>query len=532
MVSQQPVFRASGAGFRTPRIALLPQALVVLGMLLTATFLGLYVSRQQTVRIALLVGAATLVTSLALHSYRALFLASAVWLGALGSVRRMFAIRGLLPDIDPLFLVGQVIVVVLLLIAIRRGALERRTTMAKAVLAMCVLALLSSLNPLQGGPAVGVPGLLFFLMPMLWFWVGRALVDDRTMARYLAIVAGFAVFASGYGLSQTYFGFTWYDGAWAERSVRVGYNALIVEGHIRAFGTFASAAEYAVYLGIGLVLWLAIALRGLRIALLLPVLAFLGFAILLSSVRSVTVLCVVALGMMLAARAAVRMPVALAAGALAIVGLGFAAQGAAGVTFSDSRTAGLLQHQVDGLSDPTNEETSTLGAHMELMTGGFVQAARTPLGLGAGAVTHASARIIGKSRSTEVDPSNVAVGLGFPGLALYLVIAYCGMTTAYAVTRRRRDWLALAGLGILVMTSLQWFNGGHYAVTPMAWLLFGWYDRKSIEIADADAAAPAVGPEPPRSLRRHRRQPNQGVRGQVTARNTTLTRGDGEGLWT
>jgi O-antigen ligase len=71
------------------------------------------------------------------------------------------------------------------------------------------------------------------------------------------------------------------------------------------------------------------------------------------------------------------------------------------------------------------------------------------------------------------------VALGIPGLIAYAVILVAGLRRMYRLARSRRDPLAVVALGIVVVTTLQWFNGGQYAVAFLPWLAFGWADNAS-----------------------------------------------------
>jgi hypothetical protein len=89
------------------------------------------------------------------------------------------------------------------------------------------------------------------------------------------------------------------------------------------------------------------------------------------------------------------------------------------------------------------------------------------------------------------------VALGIPGLALYLVIAAVGLWRAYGLARKRRDFLSLALLGVVLVTSLQWFNGGQYAVAWIVWLAFGAVDAATMgehrpESSEVSRVGPAV----------------------------------------
>jgi hypothetical protein len=289
------------------------------------------------------------------------------------------------------------------------------------------------------------------------------------------------VLAAIYGLVQTLAGFPAWDQHWIEAVTANGsYAALNVGGVIRAFSSFSSSAEYASFLGLGVVIWFALARKKSLLLLALAAMSLLGIAIVLDSSRGIVVLGVVALGVMVAARAHLPLPTAAVAGVLAVVVLVLAIShfvpqhlGATG------GTAALINHQVGGLSQPLNPQSSTLRIHLQELARGLRSAFTNPLGHGTGSITLAASKFGGAAQGTEVDPANAAEAWGLSGLAAYLVIAFVGLTRAYRIATRRRDPLALAVLGVLVVTFLQWLNGGQYAVAWLPWLALGWVDART-----------------------------------------------------
>ncbi len=156
----------------------------------------------------------------------------------------------------------------------------------------------------------------------------------------------------------------------------------------------------------------------------------------------------------------------------------------------------LVQHQVQGLANPFNSDDSTLDGHFSEMLSGLRSTVTDPLGHGTGAVTIASSRYGGTAQGTEVDPSNLGVALGIPGLLGYIVVAAVGLFTAYEVAARRRRWWTLAALGLLVVTFLQWSNGGQYAVAWLPWLVLGWADRAEMNSSAVEGGSVVVTSPP------------------------------------
>lgn len=459
----------------------------------SARFLGPTVAYPM---IALLAG-------LVLLSPRQSVIRLLMWLAVLGSLRRLLVLAGASADNDPLLLVAPAVVCLLVLVAARKGAFRGRTPLTTGVFVLSGLAVASALNPLQSSIAVGLGGLLFVLVPMLWFWVGRGLVDDDLLDTILLLLRIVAVGAAIYGLFQVYRGLPPWDERWVQTR---GYAALQVRGgSIRPFASFASSSEYVGLLSVGLVLW---ALRLKDGSRLIPscVLVLLGWALVLASVRGALVAVPVALGVTFAAAAGWGPLRTLAAGILALFTLGLVVSSINPENVGGERTSALLSRQVTGLSDPFNPEESTLPAHLDLLVNGLKEGMRNPVGRGLGTVTIAADRFGSTNQTTETDPSNVAVALGLPGLLVYGFVVSLGLATAFRRARVRPDPRTLAVLAVALTMLFQWLSGGNYAVAPLPWLLLGWLDHLK-----------GARPQRRRS-RERRRQGHSGTVGQALIR--------------
>jgi hypothetical protein len=469
-------------------------------MVLAAITIAAALIHPGLIRPALLVALLPVVLAIGLRAPSALIYGLAVWLVALGLVRRLFDTTGPVSHSglgDALLLVEPVVIVILTVIAAQRGAFWFRTRLANAVLVLTVLAAVEALNPLQGSLLVGIGGWLFVLVPILALWIGRAMVDDRLLRRFFVFIAVLSVGAVIYGLFQQYRGFPSWDQAWIASS---GYNALHVGTAIRAFGTFASSAEYAAFLSIGVVICASGFTRRPAIPVLVAVGGLLAFGVFYDSSRGILILTAAALAVMWAAHRGFRPVPALCAGIVGVLALiafasHFSTQGSAPTT-ADSA---LVQHQLQGLGNPLNSRDSTLSAHFSEMITGLKSSITNPLGHGTGVVSIAASRYGGSALGTEVDPSNMGVALGLAGLISYLIVAALGLSTAYRVAAVRRNWWALAAIGVLVVTFLQWTNGGQYAVAWLPWLVLGWADRVAAEQATMEHGDAVIGPLP-RSL--------------------------------
>jgi hypothetical protein len=455
---------------------------------------GTLVADPDRLRLALAATALLLAAGVGFVAPRWLLFGIVVWLAALGFVRRLVTEIAPPGEADPLLVVAPVAILVLLLVSIDGGAFRLDTALSKAVLVLTALVLLGALNPLQGSVVAGLAGLLFVLMPTLSFWVGRGLCDDQTIKVVIGIVAIMGIAAAGYGLWQTLLGFPRWDAEWIRTS---GYDALDISGATRAFASFSSAQEYAYVLAIALATVLVFARRLPWLPVTICAVGLLGTALVLESSRGVIFTLVVALAVM--AAAALRLPgpavFAIAAVAVLVVTVGAGSLAPAGLRSPEQANSDperLVAHQLDGLADPLNPESSTLGLHLELFQEGLRSSLSEPFGQGLGVVSRAGEKFGELQLSTEIDPSNVAVALGIPGLAVYLVVVVLAFWSAYRLAIKRRDALSIVALAVVTITIFQWLNGGLYAVSMLTWLVLGWIDR-------AAARAPVAEPLPFRS---------------------------------
>jgi hypothetical protein len=438
------------------------------------------VAGYATVRLAVAACLVALAVVQWTEDWPALVVALTVWLVLFALLRRLLTEATGRVGADPLLLVAPIVFGLLVVSAYGAGALTRRTALTTAVLALGGLTVVQSVNVSQAPLLAGVAGLLFVLTPQLAFWPGRA-VGTAALERTLKVFAVLAIGVAGYGLWQTFVGLLPWDRRWV---VEAGYEALNVGGVIRAFGTSASSAEYASVAAVAIVCWLTlpIAKRSVTIAAV----AVLGAALVLASSRGPVVLLIVALAMVTAARFAVPAAVAIALTAAATLMVPVVATLLVPhATEAGAGTSALLQHQVEGLANPLDAESSTLIGHTELARQGLASAWHHPLGQGIGVISLGQ-KFGGADLSTETDLSNVAVAFGVLGIVVFGALVLLGLSRAYWIAARTRGPLALATVGILVVTTNQWLNGGMYGIAWLPWLLLGWLDRPDRAEGGAD----------------------------------------------
>jgi hypothetical protein len=399
--------------------------------------------------------------------------ATFTYLAFLELIRRVLIPIAPWTSADPLLLVAPIVATVLL---VKLFALESRRwapdLISKLVLAILIFTFAEVFNPAGGGIGPGLAGLLFLAAPLLWFFVGRELLDRDGVRRILKLVLCLGLVVALYGLWQTKVGEPPWDVNWL--NVTGGYSSLYVGNQLRPFGTFASSSEYALFLGAALAIALTFALRGKLIALAATPL--LVVALFLSSARGALVTAAFAIVVLIGLRTgrpAAAVAVTVLAAAAAFVGIHFAgpalsAQGAA--------SSSLVSHELTGITDPLNPNSSTLLIHLQLVISGFKSGISHPLGQGTAVTNGAAGTIAGSatsvSQATEVDLSNAFVSFGIGGGLLY---AFLVAAVLWRGVRRALggDAVVLGVLALLLVDLGQWQIGGDYALASLAWLMVG-----------------------------------------------------------
>lgn len=442
---------------------------------------GALVPSTEWLRPLFAAGVAVLLVNVGLRAPHVLIIGLLPWLVAVGTLRRVLApFSPARAGGDPLLLVGAVAWMIVAMTAFRRGALTGRTPLANAVLALTLALIASAVNPAQGSLLVGLGGILLVVVPMLAFWVGRKILDERTVAVVIRVIAFLAILSAIYGLAQSFVGLPPWDQRWVATTERDGYTAInVVTGIPRAFGSFSAASEYATFLALGLVSLIA-RIRKLRVLpfVLGPVI-LIAVALWFESSRGVVVLSVAALALMLCASRGVELGRSLVVGAALVATIPLAITHFAPNQFDGTSSAQLTAHQVEGLSDPFGK-TSTLPGHISRVVYGLGEGFSNPIGRGVGSITIAAGKYGGTQSGTEGDPGNAGIAAGLLGVLAYLAVLVLGVRAAYSLARTRRDAISLAALGLIVVTFLQWLNGGQYAVAFVPWLMLGWVDATTV----------------------------------------------------
>jgi hypothetical protein len=426
----------------------------------------------ELIRLMLALVIALLLCTMALLRPALAVTATVVYLVVMEFLRRLLIPIAPWISADPLLLVGPLVAVVLL---IKLFVLDSRRwapdLISKLVLVLLAVTFVEVFNPAGGGIGPGLAGLLFMAGPVLWFFPGREVLGKREVTVVLTLVLILGSLLAMYGLWQTQVGLPSWDANWLNTS---GYISLNVGNQLRPWGTFASSSEFALFLAAALAIAVAFALRGRMVTLI--VMPLLALALFLSSARAPLVTAafaiVVLIGLRTGRPAAAAAVVAVAAVA-AFAGIHFARST---LSTQNSASSALVSHEVNGITDPLNPNSSTLLIHLQLVVKGFKSGLHHPLGQGTAVTNGAAGTISGSATSvkqaTEVDLSNAFVAYGVAGGLLYgLLVA---MVLWRGIRRAFSGDVAMMGvLALLIVDLGQWQIGGDYALSALAWLLIG-----------------------------------------------------------
>lgn len=426
---------------------------------------------------------ATSLIALSLWSRPTGIVTTLAYLIFMGDYRRYAGFLQGYPSSDPLLLVGPIAVFFLSALVFVDGKAKRVSTLGALVVVFSLLMAAEVFNPEQGGVAVGFAGALFYFIPMLWFWIGRAYGTTaltEQLSRRLIIPA--AVCTAVLGTYQAFYGLLPFEAAWA-REKADAFGALFVSQGVRPFGFFTSPAEHVRFLLIASVITVAYWLRSR--SLVIVILPLLFAAMFLGSSRGPVVmftLTSVVLWAVMSRSSALWVPRAVLAAVIAGSAL---AAGLIGLQQAhlDSRIEALVTHQVEGLLNPADTEKSTAVGHVALATDGLMQGVTSPAGKGLGATTIGASKFGSGAYSAEVDLANMFYSLGILGGMLYLAVIVAAIVAAVSLWKTRRDAVALAMLGTVLCTLSAWLLGGEYAIDAIVWFMLGAIDRGTLDVA-------------------------------------------------
>lgn len=447
------------------------------GGLLLIVLWGMLIADQVNLLCAVVIAIPLLL--LAVYDKQSAALWTLVYLILLGDIRRIVAAIAAPSTFDPLLLIAPAVTSVLVFPLL--FGLKLREPLSKVVLGLLLVMGLEVLNPKQGSLNIGLSGAFFYIIPVMWFWIGRSLGSVALVETIIfRVVLPLGIIAGIFGLCQSFIGFLPYQQAWIAAVGRT-YTSLYVGSSVRAFGYSVSAAEYATLLECSIALIVAAYFASRR--LWMAAVPILATALLLSGGRGLTIKLVVVLCVLWIARKgrlnSVKLIGMAVLGGLALVSLSLIAGHFVGSADAEQRGGSAAQdalmHQLGGLAHPFDKNYSSAGLHSTMVTTGLIEGFTSPLGHGLGATTFAAKKFDTDSDegSSELDFSDMFISLGLAGGLLYLGVAIFGMRAAFKYFRETRLSVGLPVLAILLATLGGWLIDGQYSTCSLVFFILG-----------------------------------------------------------
>lgn len=403
--------------------------------------------------------------------------AALIYLAMVGGIKR-YAIPLLgYSSYDPLLLVSPLVVGLFFTNRLISRDIPRDTPLAKMILGLLIIFLLEIANPFQGGIAIGLAGGLYYVVPLLWFYIGREVGTPEVRQSVFKAVIGIALLGSLYGLYQQFFGFTDIEKQWL--AVTHNDNGLSLGGSVmRVFSFFSSFSEYAHFTALGTVV--AASFLAKRNRLYVVPLLMLFVAVVLCSSRGTLLSSVGVCALIWAVQGRTLVswaPRLVLAALFGIASLFYGLSSVKTANISDTTTQTILSHQARGLLAPLDKKQSTGSTHLAEIVVGVQNGFRNPLGSGLGATTLAAGKFGAEVQGTEFDISNIFAGCGFVGGFLYLAVIFQTLRRALWYWLEKRDVVDLATLAVLAGSWGLWLMSGHYPATMLVWFVIGGMDR-------------------------------------------------------
>jgi hypothetical protein len=400
---------------------------------------------------------------------------------------------------DPILLFPPLITVAMFVgfIGFRGGQLNRyvrRSGLMKAVLALLILFFLQMFNPLQGNLLVGVAGAIYFIIPMLWVFMGL-LLDERDVRRIFGLIVVIGTVTALYGIYQHQFGFS-----------DVEQYEMASKGFLKAFGerprimsTFAGLVDFSLYMVITGAICFAQYWSTKKNLIFLLLFGLISFALLWAASRTSFLILAFSIVTFLIMSSKhlrlvlVRGVVALIA--VAAVYLYLYSYTPVEIYEAHGSSNPFIAHTIAGVAHPTQESTF----QKRLRTWSYISGrglAEYPIGRGLGSTTTAARKFSG-GKIFVVDSyffeiihgSSLAAGI------LFIVVLVLFFRAAISLSLRFRDNLTYKIIiSLLSAVFLGSIFGGSIRDSisgPVAWLLIGWTVREYVERSEErQAVAP------------------------------------------
>lgn len=391
--------------------------------------------------------------------------------------------RALIPiagwsGIDPLLIIGPGLTVIVALIIFWENKKQNIVIQEKPNILMVILFMMSCLhifNPLSGSPLAGLISTIYIIVPWLWYFIAFYRIKETDIKTIFTIIEVTGVFIALYGVYQTFYGLLPFEMTWVDMT---GYAALyLAEDTIRAIGTFPSAQEFVFFTMLTFMIALARMLFEKQKLIHFPIVIITLVSIFLASSRTIIFLMVIAsIFIMIIAKKNIagRVLAGMGSGIFVII-IWICLPLINPVWFGVAEPS--VEHMIAGLVDPLSEDDTGIG-HVNLFMEGLGSLFTNPVGYGTASITNAASKISSSTEmTTEVDISNMIVGMGVGGI-IYIIVVFSTILKVIQLVIAQRKVELIVALAILIGSLGQWINGGFYLCSIIVWVLVGWIHKE------------------------------------------------------
>ncbi|MCK4352509.1 hypothetical protein KAW65_03780 [candidate division WOR-3 bacterium] len=340
---------------------------------------------------------------------------------------------------------------------------------------LLILFILEVFNPFQGGLAVGFSGIMYYIIPLLWFYFGFFVPQKRIPAIFYIIVI-IGIITAFYGLHQLYHGFLPFEKYWIKYG---GPSSLLVKGFIKPFSTFTNPQEYAGYVLLaGAIVFMYLFKKPLLYPLWIGSFLVLMYGMFMTSSRMEIFFFFILVSIFLALRLG-NWKKALLANIifLSIIFFGISKiNPPSSMIAAGSAKEAHLEHLITGVKHPT-AKGSTFWVRVDMTKWVFNDLKYYWFGRGLGATTRGTAKFGGKSAAgAEIFQYAISGSCGFPGIILYFLIMYWVIKSSIFLVKKDLNiyWIP-ATLAIWLTFAL---DPRLYSIGPFVYLLWGWIAKE------------------------------------------------------
>src|SRR5579862_1381177 len=189
-----------------------------------------------------------------------------IYLAIMGGMRRnLIPFLGEQPK-DPLLIVVPLVALLLGIGIVFSRRVPYKSRHDRLLLFLIVFMTAEIFNPNQGPLLVGVAGSLFYIVPVIWYYIGREMGTERTTRWVLYTVLAMGILGALYGIKQGIYGLTPAEQQWLTTSA---YSSVYISGtELRPFSFFSSTVEYSSFLTLAIMVAWALTIQGRRVAFL------------------------------------------------------------------------------------------------------------------------------------------------------------------------------------------------------------------------------------------------------------------------